>query len=329
MEIDDASVEIIFPGRGHSSAEDPPRGIPDGLFPDDQLPLVAAGAHITTGVGVVPRTDRAAIHYLRVRVIFNGECSVRDFESEDPDFDAGLRELARAEAIARKATDGLVANARTAHTQYWLGLGGEPPTGIGSGRLEDLDAGRTLPVSRSLKPTLIRRTGPAQIITATTFKDLLRSVERAAQTPSVAESLLADAVYYVDAAEPVDPARALLCAAIACELKIKAILRQAAHGAELDLLELLLTNPRDYSLAASALFDRPLKVVAGVSLREFDKPLWKRIDRLFTQRNHFAHRGVTPMPDHADDGIKAAIEAFGWLDELLGQRSVNSRIGAT
>ena len=78
-------------------------------------------------------------------------------------------------------------------------------------------------------------------------------------------------------------------------------------------MELFLSNPRDWSLAAAALFDKPMKAVTGHSLRTSDPALWKRVEKLFVRRNKLVHRGEAPTDEDAKDSIDAALMVFRWL----------------
>jgi hypothetical protein len=110
----------------------------------------------------------------------------------------------------------------------------------------------------------------------------------------------------------------VLIAAIACEVKVKSVLRARVKDDARDLLELTLENPRDFSFAARALFHEVSKAVIGHSLRDDDRPLYKRVVRLYEVRNDLAHRGVTPTIDVAEDCVRAAVQAARWLDQLPG-----------
>ena len=82
------------------------------------------------------------------------------------------------------------------------------------------------------------------------------------------------------------------------------------------MVSILLENPRDWSLAAAALFDKPIGLVTGHSLKEDDKGLWKQISHLFTTRNAIAHRGEQPSPELARELVDAAVQATAWLESL-------------
>ena len=172
----------------------------------------------------------------------------------------------------------------------------------------DLDAGRRLPWPAQPEGSfrVVEREVPLNAERLAALRDLVESNA----SPELGDVLLADARFVADTAEPPDPSRALLIVAVACEVKIKSFLRASANRDQAPLLELLLSHPRDWSLAAAALFDKPLKIVAGRSLKDEPGDLWKRIDKLFQRRNALAHRGKRPT------------ERRGSRSDLGEQRSV-------
>lgn len=108
----------------------------------------------------------------------------------------------------------------------------------------------------------------------------------------------------------------MLTAAIACELKVKYVLRTKAKPEAAELLYVLLENPRDFSVGAAALFNRPMKAISGRSLRDDDRALRKNVEQLFRTRNDIAHRGRAPTDDEGMECLRAAVRAFRWLDSL-------------
>jgi hypothetical protein len=189
---------------------------------------------------------------------------------------------------------------------------------MGSDEVVDLDAGRRLPwpARADMSMKVIERDAPWSSTNLSELAPLLAG----SKTPPLANTLLADAQYLVTWATPRDPARALLIAAIACEVKIKEVLRHVASTDQQPLLELLLENPRDWSMAASALFHKALGRVGGTSLKDANAPLYKRLVRLFERRNDLAHRGIVPAFSDAYDSVKAAREAFDWLEAFVATK---------
>ena len=145
--------------------------------------------------------------------------------------------------------------------------------------------------------------------------DVLRPSIEEGDAPELANVLMADAGFLAESAEPRDPSRSVLVAAIACEVKIKTFLREHSSAEQAALVELLLQNPRDWSLAAAALFDKPLKIVGGRSLKdEDDKSLWKGVTDLFERRNALAHRGKIPAETQALACLSTGRKVFSWLE---------------
>jgi hypothetical protein len=270
---------------------------------------------------VVSKDDVAQVDLIRAAVYLDGPVSADEFApdsvAEDPSgraFDV----IHEARDNADRAAQLLVEQLRVGGKQPWLALGDEPAVAVGDITIDDLDAGRCLPVSSTTGPIRILLTPPPDgIIDESRLHDVFELV-RYQSRPPLAEALLADAVYYFQHATPADPARAVLIAAIACEVKVKSVLRARVKDDARDLLELTLENPRDFSFAARALFHEVSKAVIGHSLRDDDRPLYKRVVRLYEVRNDLAHRGVTPTIDVAEDCVRAAVQAARWLDQLPG-----------
>ena len=84
-------------------------------------------------------------------------------------------------------------------------------------------------------------------------------------------------------------------AAIACEVKVKEVLRRSAGKEQRSLLDFALDNPREVTVtAATGLFDKLMLATAGRSLRHDDRQLFKHIQELYTVRNRIAHSGRLP-----------------------------------
>jgi hypothetical protein len=115
---------------------------------------------------------------------------------------------------------------------------------------------------------------------------------------------------------PPNPEQAVLLAAVGLEVAVKLALRAKVDDARRDLLDYILDHPRDVSQQAVALFDATMDVAINRSLKTEDKPLFKRVDRLFQQRNAVAHGGVRVPPSDALDSTRAAQEALVWLASL-------------
>jgi hypothetical protein len=321
---DNRPVSIVFPSHeadlDQEALAEAELLKPD-LFPPDDRPPTPPSARVTTSVRLQRSEPLARVDVIRVDVTTNSAISAADFNGREgkksTHIDDALALLNELSEIALETVGGLVEGARVLGRQQWLGLGGEAPAGLGEAELVDLEANQVLPVWLGLRPGLVlNRIQNDQILDASSLKDLLQSVTEG-KTPSLPEILLADAAYYAVYAAPTDLPRALLSAAVACEVKIKFTLRELVRPDGELLLELLLSNPRDYSMAAASLLDKAAKAVTGRSLREEDPKLFKRVEALFSRRNALAHRGQLPSEESALDSVRAAGEAFRWLRSLV------------
>jgi len=138
---------------------------------------------------------------------------------------------------ADQAVERLLAWSRVRRGQTWLGLYGESPERTGSDEVVDLDARCRLPwpARADMAIKVVQRDAPWSSATLSELPALI--VENG--SPTVAETLLADADYLILWSTPRDPARALLIAAVACEVTIKDVLRGLAGSTQRPLVELL------------------------------------------------------------------------------------------
>lgn len=136
-----------------------------------------------------------------------------------------------------------------------------------------------------------------------------------------ATRLLSDAFYYATSADSANPRMGIILAAIAVEVRIKAFLTERASEEQRDLVELVIDNPRDVTLAAVSLYDKGLKAVVGRSLREEDRPAYNALTALFVERNRLVHKGdlTADISRHvAARHLVAARTGFAYLQELEG-----------
>jgi hypothetical protein len=196
--------------------------------------------------------------------------------------------------------------------------GGAPPEPVGHAELVDVAEWTRIPVTVKIEPLVLRQVSEEQVLNEDRLAPLLAVTSKGAR-PSLAHSVLVDAAFYASDAEPPDPTRAVLTAGIAVELKVKQTLLEAAEGQLRELVALLIESPRDYSLAAIALFDKPLRIVLGVSLRNSDKELYRRIDTLFRRRNDVAHRGKPIGEGEATELVATAYSAFRALRSVAAE----------
>jgi hypothetical protein len=226
--------------------------------------------------------------------------------------DEAFRLLQRSMALADQFVGDLLDQLRISSGQEWLGLSGEKAQLVSSPVLVD-DNNRRFPVNIVL-PALTIRVDVSRI-DATQFGEAMERAQNKEQPP-VARSLLADAAYLVMDQQADQSRAALVLAAIACEVHAKDTLRRLARPRQDVLLELLLTQPRDWSFAAVQLFDKVMQAIVGTTLREVDHKLWKAVTALFEDRNRVVHRGGAIERTRVYEHVVTAKRAFGWLDSI-------------
>jgi hypothetical protein len=110
--------------------------------------------------------------------------------------------------------------------------------------------------------------------------------------------------------------RAILLAAIAAEVKIKATLELKTPPDRKPLVDIILKSFREVEVAIGELPHKTMKAAVGRSLHEDDPQLFTAVKLLFTHRNHVAHRGEPPELKDARADVVAAAKLFDWLDSL-------------
>jgi hypothetical protein len=267
-----------------------------------------------------PGDPNQRVNVLIVQVALIGEGPVGSTDFQSPDratwpTDQAFKYFKNTFVIAEAVATELIDWARV-RGQAWLGLHGERPQRVGMHSLIDEHTGRRLPLG--FEPTMIVG-GPssalARAINPAFISSLGNLLGDGAPPLPVADTFLADALHFAWA-HPPDVTRAVLLAAIACEVKVKEVLREKTASQLRPMVDLLLENPRDWSLAAAALFHKAMAAALGHSLKKEHLQLYKRIENLFTLRNGIAHRGEEPEESKARDVVAAAEEVFIWLKEL-------------
>jgi hypothetical protein len=300
----DAELRAKFPAR-----EEPP------------LPAGTGDAYVS--ISLAPSESLAHVPTMRADVAFDGSIGLADFAhveqpKESPGFDDALALLEDAELRTTDVVEDLLAWCRAAGRQPWLGLGGQRPKVLGRGQLYDLDAGYRLPVTTDGDAIVLHRVGEDQVLSSEQLGEFASKVA-ADEDPPLPEVLRMDANYFLQHAEPADPRRAILMAAIACEVRIKSELRQrSSHKPVESLILQVLNRP-----PVAGLFDAPMKALTGISLREDEPVLFETIERLFQRRNRLAHQGTLvkqgePAEDvQATEAVAAVRDVGRWLTAKL------------
>lgn len=203
--------------------------------------------------------------------------------------------------------------------QFWLGMSMQRPDlvdGPALYLLADGEEPRRLPGGGSLGPIYLDRPDHAvgrEVITRVAA-NVAHSVE-----PDLAAVLLADAKKLARYDTLPNLRHAVLLAAVSAELRIKAALIAAANEDQAHLVQLLFDKPRDFSVAALALLDQPLKIVTGQSLKEGDPKLFKAAQTLFEVRNKIVHSGRPYPASDLYDAINASQRLGDYLAMVTGR----------
>jgi hypothetical protein len=244
-----------------------------------------------------------------------------DVSAEAPSGDL----IAEAFPLAAEVAEEFLTWVRVGASQTWLPNEHEGVTLGGPTRLLHADTGKEVqPRVAWQPPHAVFGTPASESVDLETLNDLVGSIA-AGVRPSVAATLLSDAhgvmapppVVSAATADRADTAHAVLLAAVACEVHIKATLRNKATAQHLPLLDVILDSPREVSVAAGQLTDKPMKAATGHSLKEDDKPLFKKVvDKFFPIRNKVAHYGHKPSREETQLVLTTADELFLWLNGL-------------
>jgi hypothetical protein len=246
-----------------------------------------------------------------VGVFFASDVTV-PADSRDPSILAEISTLARREVeTARSLLKTYLDLASATAGQHWLGTQADVPHLTWITQIYDEQG---LRVNAGVgATTTIQHMPQSAALLEQSHLDLLARAGRREQ-PAIAESFLRDAAYLGMVGK--DPAHTLLDAAIACEIKIKAMLLDLATPEQRPLVELAVGKNQQFTQAAFALFDIGTKAVVGRSLRDENKPLYTGVQSLFEARNKIAHRGESPSMDEVRKHVETAKGVFAWIDSL-------------
>lgn len=209
-------------------------------------------------------------------------------------------EFHAASELASQVVAPVIANAR-AEGQYWMGPAGSTPQPLGTPTLLG-------PGGIDLRGAL-RYASESFTVTEAPHGETRISIRAAIagqRIPSEPDQLLADAMHIAFTAEVRNFGLSAVVAAMACEVTVKDFLRAHATPEQQALVEAVIDNPREVTVAASELYNLGIRSVVGRSLRDDDKAAFKALSALFSARNRYVHRGLD-SPDL--DSIRAHLEA--------------------
>jgi hypothetical protein len=259
---------------------------------------------------------------ITVNVDFDPSTTDLDPAEHRDEIERGQAALDKAFPIALSLASDFISWLRVNTGRYWLGASHEAPEVIDGDLIETASGRRVRNIG--FNPVLhITGFGPDAGVTV---EELDQVAERLAarKIPGTAEVLLADArealtgpsVEQEGQTVRRDIRRAILLAAIACEVKIKATLLDKTPPAKRDLVEIILKNIREVQVAVGALPHKTMKAAIGRSLHEDDCILFEAVNKLFRDRNNIAHRGEPPTLEDARGDVQAAVDLFAWLESL-------------
>lgn len=281
------------------------------------LPSLAPGGPVFAE----PDRDARTAALVVFEVVVDFEC---DFPSPKPDeLSPEIRALADAgyaegESVAiAVAGDFLRHLHAAAPAQSWRGLAAHNPEQYGVAQLEYRPSGQRI-LGYGPTQKQVMRSSRLRI----DLNEMLAIVANVAERrePDLPSSLLADAWHFADSVLDLD--RATLITAIACEVRVKQVIRDLVAASRLALAELVLRRRSNLP----ELLDEVLAATLDVSLRVDDPRLFRRVQALTAQRNLIVHTG-RPRPGDENLRMPTQIGAdlFAWLDGLPERTSVALR----
>ena len=241
--------------------------------------------------------------------------------SDDPAYSElvsrGAALLDAAEEAAAVVLHRVLSWARVKGPQAWLGLAHEVPKRFG--RIRMFDVGNpTEQLAYAVNVGGLHLRDEKSALSVADVTEIFERVRKDEETP-IAEGLLADSQHFAWYTDPPDSQRAVLMAAIACEWKVKTSLRESAPHGNVPLLDLLLQTRRPVRDFFAAIFEATL----AASMADDEPELFRKIDRLFRVRNGIAHKGEGVGHGDAQALVRAATEAFKWVDAAVAYGNAN------
>jgi hypothetical protein len=301
------------------------------LRPDSfgsSIDALTIGTWTRIGEGYATASDEgrvvAALGAFEVSVDVEVDISSADPNPEDhlDEIERGQKAVDLAFPTALSVAADFISWLRVQMGRYWLPPSHEAPDVL-EGWLIEASSGRSVR-NVSFNPVIhLKGLGRNAGLTVEELDQVAESLAGGA-APSTPEVLLADAretlstpsVEHEWQAARRDIRRAILLAAIAAEVQIKTTLDDKTPTEKKALVNIILKSFREVEVAVGELPHKTMKAAVGRSLHEDDPELFRAIKKLFTHRNHVAHRGEPPSLEEARTDIQAAVRLFSWLDSL-------------
>ena len=321
-----ATFHYELPGRGLWASESALGAESVGTLGDVRVAIQLPRTETDFGLDTDPSHDKAyspgarwndgrvavSVRIVRVTATKKVDFGSSDFKTDDPNYGAAHKLISELQTVAQDFLASFVARLRAVGGQHWLATSSDLPSRTWVSALEDIDAHEMIPVGAGVTVQLF----PRPWETAITHEVLDREVALVSSGADVGlpNELLADAKYLAWIREPADLHLAVLLAAMACEAKIKGLLRDRARSPEqLGLVEVIIDNPRDVTVAVASLFNLPAKAVLGRSMKEENKTLFRATEALFSTRNAIAHGKPRPAEQKMRAAVTTASDVFAWL----------------
>lgn len=266
---------------------------------------------------IATHDDSRLVEVRIIRVLINTEValSADTYDDNDPEHNMAINEVFwKLWKHAHDSTHEFIDNVR-AHGQPWIEPNGRYPRVLNTVELIDVTLRRSFGFRIGQALDGFRVVDESGILSAQRLSEIERIMQDEGP-PSVGEVLVSDAFYLADSEQGNGPSQATLLAAMGVEVKTKAVLRLLAGEDKQELLDLLLENPRDWSLSAHGLFAKALPTLAGRALREDHRELAKQVQKLFNARNRVAHRGEIITRQEGAQHVNTAQAAIQFLRSL-------------
>mgnify|MGYP004484971253 CR=1 FL=1 len=287
-------------------------------FHRDNEPEVPPSPCVTVASALVDVGSQppAVVHIVEVYVEFDFVLSAKDKDraaADTRDADDGPRyrfdvkttaAWERGFSVAQHVAHAWVSHVRSMAGQPWLGITAALPQQYGRGHLFDVAAGRGLMAFGDKQTVTWLHAGVA--VSATQLDAVHGDVLTG--SPPTAEAMLSDARAMAEGDEGVDTQRAVLTAAIACEVKAKKIVKEHATAERLKGLGAI-SNLDD-------LVDGFYLKTFGVSLRLANQRLFKLIKRLTARRNLIVHQGIAIESKDCNQLLLGAAQLFVWIESV-------------
>lgn len=209
------------------------------------------------------------VRVLQIAVSCLSELNISDFDACDQSHSEAYSSLfERMRTIARQLVVEFTELVRLTTPQAWLEPEGLFPRQIGMTSLVDLDSGRSFDI-------MVGAGAQIHVLPADCSLDeaRLHAIEQYLKAHKLAaeELILGQAIYLSDNEERNRPNQAVLLAAMAVELLTKRLLRETSQPQQVALVDLLLNNPRDWSMSAVGLFTKALLAVGLAAPEGFSR----------------------------------------------------------